>query len=55
MKKNIITSLLIVLTNFAFGQYQQYEQYITPYLSDSIQSGYFYLNQPNNIQAGQLY
>lgn len=47
--------MLIVITNLSFGQYQQYEQYITPFLSDSIQSGYFYLNQPNNIQAGQLY
>lgn len=55
MKKIIITLTLIVLTNLSFGQYQQYEQYITPFLSDSIQSGYFYLNQPNNIQAGQLY
>lgn len=55
MKKIIITLMLIVITNLSFGQYQQYEQYITPFLSDSIQSGYFYLNQPNNIQAGQLY
>lgn len=55
MKKISLTLTLIILSKLSFGQYQQYEQYITPFLSDSIQSGYFYLNQPNNIQAGQLY
>lgn len=55
MKTKILTLIMIVLSKFGFGQYQQYEQYITPFLSDSIQSGYFYLKQPNNIQAGQLY
>jgi Zn-dependent metalloprotease len=55
MKTKIITVLFVVLTKLSFGQYQQYEQLLTPYLSDSIQSGFFYFNTPNNFQAGVLY
>src|ERR1044071_10209972 len=45
----------VVLTNLSFGQYDQYESLLTPYLSRPIESGYFYFNTPNNIQAGSLY
>lgn len=55
MKTKIITLFFIALTKLTFGQYQQYIQYVSPYLSDSIQSGFFYFNTPNNFQAGQLY
>lgn len=55
MKTKIITILFLVITKLSFGQFQQYIQYISPYLSDSIQSGFFYLNTPNNLQAGTLY
>lgn len=55
MKKNIITVIFIVLAKLSFGQYQQYVQYVMPYLTDTIQSGFFYFNTPNNFQAGQLY
>lgn len=55
MKIKIITILFVALAKMGFGQYQQYIQYTTPYLSDSIQSGYFYFNTPNNFQAGSLY
>lgn len=53
--KAIITLVFIVLAKISFGQYQIYEQLLMPYLSDSIQSGYFHFNTPNNIQAGSLY
>jgi Zn-dependent metalloprotease len=55
MKTKIITLIFIALSKLSFGQYQQYIQYITPYLSAPIESGYFYLNTPNNLQAGALY
>lgn len=55
MKTKILTILCIVLTKLSFGQYQQYEQYLTPFLSAPIESGFFYFTTPNNIQAGQLY
>ena len=55
MKTKIITIICVVLSKLSFGQYEQYIQYVTPYLSDSIQSGFFYFNTPNNFQAGQLY
>lgn len=55
MKTKIITLLFIALTKLSFGQYQQYEQYLTPFLSAPIESGFFYFTTPNNIQAGQLY
>ena len=55
MKTNLNTIVFIVLAKLSFGQYQQYIQYISPYLSDSIQSGFFYFNTPNTFQAGQLY
>lgn len=43
------------MSSFIFGQYQQYETYISPYLSAPIESGFFYFNQPNTIQPGLLY
>lgn len=55
MRTNIITVICIVLSKLSFGQYQQYEQYITPFLSAPIESGFFYFTTPNNFQAGQLY
>ena len=55
MKTKIITLIFIALSKLSFGQYQQYEQLITPYLSDSIRSGFLYFNTPNNFQAGVLY
>lgn len=53
--KKIITLSFVVLAKISFGQYQIYEQLLTPYLSDSIKSGHFYFHTPNNIQAGSLY
>ena len=53
--KKIITLFFLVCSKLSFGQYQIYEQLLTPYLSDSIRSGHFYFNTPNNIQAGSLY
>lgn len=43
MKAKIITLVCIVLSKFGFGQYQQYEQYITPYLTSPIESGLYML------------
>jgi Zn-dependent metalloprotease len=53
--KTLLTSLFIVLSKIIFGQFAQYEQLLTPYLSKPIESGFFYLNTPNNFQAGTLY
>jgi Zn-dependent metalloprotease len=55
MKTKFTTLFFIVITKISFGQYQQYVQFVTPYLSAPIESGYFYLNTPNNLQAGALY
>jgi Zn-dependent metalloprotease len=55
MKSKFLTLLFLAITKLSFGQFQQYIQFVTPYLSDSIQSGFFYFNTPNNFQAGQLY
>lgn len=55
MKTKIITLMFIAFAKLSFGQYQQYQQLLTPYLADSIQSGFFYFNTPNNFQAGVLY
>lgn len=55
MKTKFITLIFIVMAKMSFGQYQQYESYITPYLSAPIESGFFYLQTPNNLQAGALY
>ncbi len=55
MKSKIITLMFIAFAKLSFGQYQQYQQLLTPYLADSIQSGFFYFNTPNNFQAGVLY
>lgn len=55
MKTRITTLIFIVLSKLSFGQYQQYIQYVSPYLSDSIESGFFYFTTPNTFQAGQLY
>lgn len=52
MKTIVIILFLVVLTKMSFGQYDQYIQNVTPYLEDSIQSGFFYFNTPNNFQAG---
>jgi bacillolysin len=55
MKTKIITILCIAFAKLSFGQYDQYESLLTPYLSRPIESGYFYFTTPNNIQAGSLY
>lgn len=55
MKTKFLTTTIIILAKLSFGQYQQYEQYLTPFLSAPIESGFFYFVTPNNIQAGQLY
>jgi len=55
MKTKFMSLIFIALAKLSFGQYQQYQQLIAPYLSDSIQSGFFYFNTPNNFQAGVLY
>jgi len=55
MRTKIITILFIAIAKLSFGQYQQYQQLLTPYLADSIQSGFFYFNTPNNFPAGVLY
>ncbi|MDR0802289.1 hypothetical protein [Fluviicola sp.] len=53
--KTLLTIACITLVKIGFGQYTQYEQYVTPFLSAPIESGFFYFTTPNNIQAGQLY
>lgn len=53
--KTLLTGLFIVLSRFSLAQFMQYEQLLTPYLSKSIESGFFYFNTPNNFQAGTLY
>jgi len=53
--KTLLTSLFIVLSKISFGQFTQYEQLLTPYLSKPIESGFFYFNTPNSFQAGTLY
>lgn len=53
--KKIIALSFLVCAKLSFGQYQIFEQLVTPYLSDSIRSGHFYFITPNNIQAGSLY
>jgi Zn-dependent metalloprotease len=53
--KTLIVSLFIVLSKISFGQFAQYEQLLTPYLSKPIESSFFYFNTPNNFQAGSLY
>lgn len=55
MKKRIITIVCLAFAKLSFGQYDQYEYLLTPYLSRPIESGYFYFSTPNNIQAGSLY
>lgn len=55
MKSLSLTSFFILISSFIFGQHQQYETYISPYLSAPIESGFFYFNQPNSIQPGLLY
>jgi len=55
MKTAAITILFLILANVSSGQYQQYETLLTPYLSRPIESGFFYFNTPNNLQAGSLY
>lgn len=55
MKTKFLTLIMIVLSKLGFGQYEIYETYLTPFLSDSIQSGFFYFNVPNSISAGFLY
>lgn len=55
MKSRIITIVFIALTFFSFGQYEKYINLVTPYLRDSIRSGFFYFKMPNNFQPGYLY
>lgn len=59
MKTNItkiITILTIVLTNFTYGQLENYIDNVNPYLSeDSIQNGFFYFDESNNFLPGQVY
>lgn len=55
MKSKFITICFLAFSFLGTSQYNQFAQYVMPYLSDSIESGFFYLNQPNNFQAGQLY
>jgi Zn-dependent metalloprotease len=55
MKSKLTTIAFVILTKFGFGQYEEYQFLLTPYLSAPIESGFFYFNTPNNIQAGSLY
>lgn len=43
------------MSTIVFGQYEQYINLVTPYLSDSIRSGFFFFKTPNNFQPGSLY
>lgn len=55
MKSRILTIFIVLFSSFSFGQYQQYINMVTPYLNDSIQSGFLYFKTPNNFQPGNLY
>jgi hypothetical protein len=55
MKSKILTIFIVFLSSLSFGQYQQYINMVTPYLKDSIKSGFFYFKTPNNFQPGNLY
>src|SRR5690554_7167886 len=55
MKSKILILFTLLVSNFGFGQYQQYINMVTPYLNDSIRSGFFYFTTPNNFQPGNLY
>ena len=59
MKTNItkiITIMSIVLSNFTFGQFENYIDYVNPSLSeDSIQNGFFYFDETNSFLPGQVY
>ena len=55
MKSRILTIFIVLFSSLSFGQYQQYINMVTPYLNDSIQSGFLYFNTPNNFQPGNLY
>jgi hypothetical protein len=55
MKSKILILITLFVSSFSFGQYQQYINMVTPYLNDSIKSGFFYFTTPNNFQPGFLY
>lgn len=55
MKSKILILITLLVSSFSFGQYQQYINMVTPYLNDSIKSGFFYFTTPNNFQPGFLY
>ena len=50
-----ILGILFFLCSAAYGQYEQYLEMVEPYLSEPIESGFFYFNTPNNLQPGYLY
>lgn len=55
MKKIIIILITSVFSVFSFGQLQQYLETITPYLRDTVKSGFLYFKMPNAFQPGALY
>jgi len=55
MKSRILTIFIVLFSSISFGQYQQYINMVTPYLNDSIRSGFLYFKTPNNFQPGNLY
>jgi len=55
MKSRILTIFIVFFSSFSFGQYQQYINMVTPYLNDSIRSGFFHFKTPNNFQPDNLY
>jgi Zn-dependent metalloprotease len=53
-------AILLLVFNFyisinCFSQYQHFLQYITPYLSSPVVSGFYYINPSNSFQPGYLY
>lgn len=53
-------AILLLVFNFyisinCFSQYQHFLQYITPYLSSPVVSGFYHINPSNSFQPGYLY
>lgn len=53
--RNFIIGMFLFMSSIVYGQYEQYLDMVEPYLSEPIESGFFYFNTPNNFQPGVLY
>jgi Zn-dependent metalloprotease len=57
MKNKLLISLTLnIFVSFSsFSQYQHFLQYVTPYLSSPVVSGFYHINPNNSFQPGYLY